>query len=163
MASGIAMWGLPTKAWDFADGIPGCGAIRSTLHDMLIYVRANLSPDSTPLSKAIELAHQPRFTVREATEKNPSKREIGLAWLITTDRGKTIIWHNGMTGGYAAFVAMVPAEQLGIVVLGQSGNERRRQVWQRTAQRLARWQAAIRLRASGRRPKPAVSVEHRRS
>jgi len=116
LASGTFMFGLPAMNWDLP-AIPGCGAVRSSLRDMLIYLRANLS-GTTPLAKAIALAHEPRFTIREANATFPDKLEIGLAWHITTDAGDKIVWHDGMTGGYAAFVALVPGKHWGVVVLG---------------------------------------------
>jgi D-alanyl-D-alanine-carboxypeptidase/D-alanyl-D-alanine-endopeptidase len=119
MASGVSTLGLPAMNWDFP-ALPGCGAIRSTLHDMLIYLRANVAPESTPLAKAIAFEHEPRLTIREADAKSPNKLEIGLAWHITTENGNQIIWHNGMTGGYAAFVAVVPTKKWGEVVLGNT-------------------------------------------
>ena len=122
LASGILPFGLPTMSWDIP-GLPGCGAIRSTLHDMLIYVRAHLSPDKTPLATAIALAHEPRFTIRQPTAKYPDKLEIGLAWFITTDGDHKIIWHNGMTYGCSAYVAFVPDKQWGVVVLGNQATE----------------------------------------
>jgi CubicO group peptidase (beta-lactamase class C family) len=116
LAKGISMFGLPAMNWDLPT-LAGAGGIRSTLHDMLIFVRANLAPDQTPLAKAIRLAHEPRFTLKKPDEKSPNKIEIGLAWHITTENGHTVVWHNGMTGGYASYAAVVPAKQLGLVVL----------------------------------------------
>jgi CubicO group peptidase (beta-lactamase class C family) len=98
--------------------LPGCGALRSTLHDLLIYLRANMSPDSTALGHAMALSHQPRFTIREPTKQYPDKLEIGLAWFTTTDGDITILWHDGMTGGYASMLAFTPDKKWGVVVLG---------------------------------------------
>lgn len=43
---------------------------------------------------------------------------IGLGWLITTNFGNEIIWHNGGTiGGYNAFMGFNPDTKRGIVVL----------------------------------------------
>lgn len=111
------IFGVPTMNWDIP-ALAGCGAIRSTLHDMLIYLRANLAPDTTPLAKAIALSQEPRFTIQTPDAETPVKREIGLAWCIATRGKNVIIWHNGMTGGYAAFVALAPAKRWGVVVLG---------------------------------------------
>ena len=47
---------------------------------------------------------------------------IGLGWLITTNLGNEIIWHNGGTvGGYNAFMGFNPATNRGIVVLCNTG------------------------------------------
>lgn len=119
MAAGSNALGLKIPPWDIP-GLAGAGALRSTLHDMLLFARANLAPEKTPLAKSIELAHKSSFTIRPATEKVPQSGEIGLAWQITVDRGGTIIWHNGMTGGYASYMALVPSKQWGVVVIGNT-------------------------------------------
>jgi len=117
LASGISLFGLPAMNWDLRT-LAGAGGIRSTMRDMLVFARANLSPDGTPLAEAIRLTHEPRFTVAEHDDKNPTKIEIGLGWHITTTGdGRQVIWHNGMTGGYSSYVALVPDKQLGVVVL----------------------------------------------
>jgi CubicO group peptidase (beta-lactamase class C family) len=121
MASGVsAILGIPAMKWDFGS-MHGCGAIRSTLHDMLIYLHANLAPGDISLAKAIELAHEPRFEVISVEKKDHSyKFEIGLAWQISTEDGQKIVWHNGMTGGYASYLALVPEKKRGIVVLANT-------------------------------------------
>jgi serine-type D-Ala-D-Ala carboxypeptidase/endopeptidase len=120
-ASGASALGLPAIMWDFP-ALAGCGAIRSTLDDMLIFLRANLSPEKTPLAKAIALSHKPRFTIRAATDDVPESLEIGLGWHITTHKGKKIVWHNGMTGGFASILLAVPEKQWGVVVLGNTAS-----------------------------------------
>jgi CubicO group peptidase (beta-lactamase class C family) len=42
---------------------------------------------------------------------------IGLAWHIGRRQKQDVLWHNGATGGYYSFMAIMPAERAGIVVL----------------------------------------------
>jgi CubicO group peptidase (beta-lactamase class C family) len=49
--------GKPVRHWDF-EVLAGAGALRSTVADMLRFLRANIVPASTPLRAAIELTHQ---------------------------------------------------------------------------------------------------------
>ena len=82
---------LPDKSWDF-DSLAGCGAIRSSIDDMLLFARASLNPPDGQLGKTIELAwkqHKPPMGDNLA---------MGLGWMIARDR--TTRWHNGQTGGY---------------------------------------------------------------
>ena len=44
----VSNWDIPTLA--------GCGAFRSTVQDMMIFLKANMRPEGTPLRGAIELA-----------------------------------------------------------------------------------------------------------
>ena len=40
---------------------------------------------------------------------------IGLIWMTRQDADGTVAWHNGMTGGYSAFLA--PDRRRGAVIL----------------------------------------------
>jgi len=100
--------------WDIP-GLAGAGALRSTVTDMLKYVAANVDPARSPLTAAIELAHQKRHGT-----DNP-KLNLGLAWhILTTPFGNDITWHNGGTGGYRTFIGFDPARRTGVVVLSNS-------------------------------------------
>ena len=46
--------------------------------------------------------------------------EIGLAWHHTRRNNHTIIWHNGMTGGFSAMIAFDPARNLGVAALADT-------------------------------------------
>jgi len=100
--------------WDIP-GLAGAGALRSTVTDMLKYVAANVDPARSPLTAAIELAHQKRHGT-----DNP-KLNLGLAWhILTTPFGNDITWHNGGTGGYRTFIGFDSARHTGVVVLSNS-------------------------------------------
>ena len=102
--------GGKASPWDFRE-FEGCGAIRSTARDLLLYLHAMMQPASSPLSKAVELAVRPE----RPTDRGNAK--IGLAWQIEERNGRKLIWHNGMTGGYASFVGFTADGQDGVVVL----------------------------------------------
>lgn len=104
----------PEKNWDF-DAMAGAGAIRSTTLDMLKFVQANLKPDGRSLKGAITLAHRKRHTMDDGMA-------MGLGWHIARD-GITR-WHNGMTGGYHAWLAVVPSRDVGVVVLANTATMR---------------------------------------
>lgn len=105
----VANWDIPTLA--------GAGALRSTMRDMLTFMAANLEPTDTPLAAAIALAHEPR---RPAG--SPALR-IGLGWHILEREGRTIIWHNGGTGGYHSFMGFDPASGANAVVLSNASTD----------------------------------------
>jgi len=109
LAPGHDAGGAPAKNWDLAT-LAGAGAIRSTANDMLRYLRANMGADKTPLVDAMTLAHTPRI------DAFPDNR-IGLAWMTRTKAGSAIVWHNGMTGGYAAFMGFTTDGRNGVVIL----------------------------------------------
>jgi len=112
LAPGHGETGQPANAWDF-DALAGAGAIRSTAKDMCRYLQANMGLVHTPLDAALRLAQQPRI------DMNPQTR-IGLAWMTTTTPAGTVVWHNGMTGGYASFIGFTPDGQRGVVLLADT-------------------------------------------
>ena len=109
--------GKPTKAWTFAN-LEGCGALHSTVHDLLIYVDAYLGRHKTPLADALALAIQPW------RDRNHASRYIGLCWMRETigTEEYTFLWHNGGTYGSRSFLGFVPEKKLGVVVLSNSAD-----------------------------------------
>ena len=95
-------WDLPTLA--------GGGALRSSVNDMLVFLAAQLGYKSSVLDPAIA-ATRSKWTPAGAG------MEIGLGWLKRLKKGSEIIWHNGGTGGYRAFMGIDPKARTGVVVL----------------------------------------------
>jgi D-alanyl-D-alanine-carboxypeptidase/D-alanyl-D-alanine-endopeptidase len=111
LAPGHDGGGQAQGLWDLP-AIAGAGALRSTVSDMLKYVRANADSTSKPLGSVLALTHATR---RPGPVPQVS---IGLAWhRTTTPGGRTVIWHNGGTGGYRSFAGYDEATGLGVVVL----------------------------------------------
>lgn len=101
------------KNWDMP-AFAGAGGIYSTTEDMLKFIEANLAKKEKALNKALQLALEQRKPISGG-------QAIGLAWHIAGD-GITR-WHNGMTGGYASWVSVVPTHNLGVVVLSNTATE----------------------------------------
>src|SRR5262245_8317042 len=102
----VANWDIPTLA--------GAGAIRSTAADMLKFLDANLHPERGDIGKALAFAHQ------ERAPAGPSAG-IGLNGRLRHTGARTIVWHNGGTGGYRTFAGIEPSRKIGVVVLTNSG------------------------------------------
>jgi len=102
-------WDLPTLA--------GAGALRSTAHDMLLFLSANLGLTPTTLAAAMEFQ---RTAVRRPT--GVPNLEVALAWHILSHNGDEIIWHNGGTGGYRSWMGLDLKKRIGVVVLSNSAN-----------------------------------------
>jgi D-alanyl-D-alanine-carboxypeptidase/D-alanyl-D-alanine-endopeptidase len=105
----VKNWDLPTLA--------GAGALRSTVNDMLTYVRANADSTSRPLGATLAMTHAERSGTTSPNTK------IGLLWNRTrTPAGNTIVWHNGGTAGYRTFDGYNEATGEGVVVLPNTSN-----------------------------------------
>ena len=102
--------GLPTESWDF-DALASCGALRSTLNDMLLYAKANLKPANNTLGKAINLTHQVTFS---------KDVNIGLAWHIIVVNNINYYFHNGGTFGSSSFLAFNPDKNIAVIILSNS-------------------------------------------
>lgn len=102
------------KPWDFATGMQGAGSLRSTGQDMLRFLTANMQDSEQKLTKVLKKTHQ--------TLKNIDEDRIGMGWFIKEipDAQQEIIFHNGITGGYAAFIAMTSDYRFGVVVLSST-------------------------------------------
>ncbi|MHC4629251.1 MAG: serine hydrolase [Planctomycetota bacterium] len=98
---------LPVVYWP-------AGALRSTLNDMLKFLKANISPDRYKLGKAIVMTHEPHVA-------SISHSRTGLAWNITSTGVSTIIWHEGQIQSHYAFIGFDREKGVGAVILSGSG------------------------------------------
>lgn len=102
----VANWDLPTVA--------GAGALRSTVNELLTFIEANLGTRESPLRPAIEATHHSQRSIGQPD------LNIGLGWLIRSQHGRDIVWHNGGTGGYSSFLGFDKASGTGVVVLSNT-------------------------------------------
>nr|WP_121271166.1 serine hydrolase domain-containing protein [Pedobacter schmidteae] len=109
-AQGYNESGQATAPWDLAS-LKGSGAIRSTLHDMVAYARAQMEMKG-PLCKAIALSHQTTFSGKG--------QNMGLGWRINHSGKQTYLHHSGGTGGFRSFVGFDVDRQNGIVILSNA-------------------------------------------
>ncbi|WP_420456331.1 serine hydrolase domain-containing protein [Rubrivirga sp.] len=110
-ATGYDATGAATPYWTFQDATVGMGGLRSTAADMLTFVEAAIRPEATPLADAVALTLEPRVAGTPPFGQ-------GLGWhLLTLNGGNSMAMHDGGTGGFVSFVAALPQDDIGIVVL----------------------------------------------
>lgn len=115
LAQGYDTLGMKTPAWEFPS-LAGCGALYSTVDDLLVFAAANLGLKDSALAPSMKLAQEPR-------PKYPlPKGAIGLGWHHLIYHDIPMIWHNGATGGYSSMLALLPTKRMGIVILSNSGD-----------------------------------------
>lgn len=107
--------GRPVPPWQMG-ALAAAGGLHSTAADLGRLLTACLAPDGTGLAGAIGAALAPRRRISPDGDS-----EIGLAWHHALREGERIIWHNGMTGGFSAMVALNPARRTGAAILANSG------------------------------------------
>jgi serine-type D-Ala-D-Ala carboxypeptidase/endopeptidase len=111
-AKGYDLEGNPVPHWNFSI-LAGCGALRSTAHDLLRYTRAQMGTADSPLSAAINSALIPRHPT-----DIPGDWFIGLGWHV--DKTGTIAWHNGGTYGAYTYIGFNKKRGFGLVWLSNS-------------------------------------------
>jgi beta-lactamase class C len=96
---------------------PGTGQMYSSPRDMMAFLAANL--DELPLDQSLHdataLAHRSVFRIGPRNSQ-------ALAWEIS-DREPTIIEKYGGLNNASAYIGMMPSRKLGIVILGNRGNQ----------------------------------------
>ena len=102
--------GVEVENWDIPT-LAGAGALRSTAHDMLRFLAANMGLTETPLYAAMQTTHQTRV------DDVPGGMKVGLGWHIRKSNTAETVWHNGGTGGYRTFAGFVKGDNKGVVVL----------------------------------------------
>jgi beta-lactamase class C len=97
---------------------PGTGQMYSSPRDMALFLAANLGdpPLERSLREAMALAH------RGVLRIGPYNRQA-LAWEIISGKGPAIVEKYGGLNNASAYIGMVPDRKLGIVILGNRGNQ----------------------------------------
>lgn len=112
LAPGHNFGGAITPNWDLPV-LAGAGALRSSTHDLLRFLAANIDSTQGPVAKRMQLALKP---MRPA---GPSM-QIGLGWHVFTRPDRVLTWHNGGTGGYRSFTGFDQQNRRGVVILTNS-------------------------------------------
>ena len=104
--------------WTFLACAPA-GAIRSSAHDMAVFLAACLGGRDAPLRRALDATMQPQHSVPDLGG------QIGLGWFIADNKDRPVYWHNGATAGSHTFVAFCPKTGAGVALLAnvQKGSE----------------------------------------
>jgi D-alanyl-D-alanine-carboxypeptidase/D-alanyl-D-alanine-endopeptidase len=115
IAAGHQVDGGYAPYWEFG-ALAGAGFLKSSLNDLMSFVRANIRPEDSPMGDVLEACQQKRG---EAWTGN-----VGYGWQLTrTLQGQLdFVWHNGGTGGFVSFVGFDRNNGNGVVMLSSSGD-----------------------------------------
>ena len=106
--------GKPTPAWTFG-ALPACGAVRSTMTDLVSFARSVMEPSSGRVGEALGLAMQAR---RDGPARD---MRVGLGWMTRTTDGSEVVWHNGGTYGTSSFLAVDRERRIAVIALTNAG------------------------------------------
>jgi D-alanyl-D-alanine-carboxypeptidase/D-alanyl-D-alanine-endopeptidase len=93
--------------WQKRSAIAACGALHSTVDDMLKYLRLQIFSEN----EIFKFTHVERYII-------DSKSSMGLGWI--RERVDNFITHNGGTYGFTSFVGFDKNTKVGVVILANS-------------------------------------------
>lgn len=107
---GWSSLGVPRMPW-ILGGYAPAGGVFATLPDLAALAKELLSGTASG-SAALTT---PLFAQNES-------RHLGMFWMIDTvpETTRQMVWHNGATGGYSAYLAVFPQAQRAVVVIANS-------------------------------------------
>ncbi|HQW66489.1 MAG TPA: serine hydrolase [Gemmatimonadales bacterium] len=103
----------PVGHWDF-DVLAGAGGWRSTGDDMMRLLAAAVAPPNSSVGRALA------FAIDSQRPTGTPNLAIGLGWHRLTRGGRTIVWHNGETGGFHSFLGFDPVTGANALVLANT-------------------------------------------
>lgn len=111
--------GKPTCHWHLPAFYYGCGGLRSTIGDMLIFLQANLTDN--PLLKSFA---ETQRRVAGGSISGGGAKGWGIDKIIGKLYGldENIVWKNGGTGGFKSYIGMIPRKNTGVVILSNQYN-----------------------------------------
>lgn len=102
----------PARNWQL-DAYAPAGGLSSDLEDMITFLQAAMTAEpGSPLAESM--------AVHWADDSG--EQASGLGWIISERNGERMIWHNGRTGGYYAFIGFLPESERGLVMLSNTSH-----------------------------------------
>jgi len=109
LVPGYTRLGRRAHNWDLP-ALAGAGAWRSSVRDMTRFLAACMDPPAGRLGEAMALCRAPRVATADGVS-------MGLGWVLSRRGARTVVWHNGATGGYNAYIGFVAGGGTGVCVL----------------------------------------------
>jgi D-alanyl-D-alanine-carboxypeptidase/D-alanyl-D-alanine-endopeptidase len=104
---------VPNLDFSTREVLAGGGGLKSSANDLLTFLAANLGYTKTPLAQAMAA----EISIRRPALPSMVGMEIAYTWIVQTKNGKSIVWHNGSSPGYRAYIGFDPKSRAGVVVL----------------------------------------------
>jgi CubicO group peptidase (beta-lactamase class C family) len=104
----------------FPYSFDGAGDINSNVEDMSRWIRLQLGNGafegrSIVSPENLAVTHTPKVAITE-------KISYAMGWIIQQTPNGTVVWHNGGTPSFGAFMGLAPDRNVGVIVLSNEGN-----------------------------------------
>ncbi|MDQ6433022.1 serine hydrolase domain-containing protein [Mesorhizobium sp. LHD-90] len=104
----------------FPYGFGAAGAINSTIEDLGPWVRLHLANGKF---EGKEIVSAKNLGVTKTPRTGMSDRlAYAMGWVIQSTPNGRLVWHNGGTTAYGAFIGMAPDKDVGVIVLTNETN-----------------------------------------
>jgi hypothetical protein len=90
----------------------GVGGVRATLPDMLRYLEGQLGMRESAITPALAKTQEQVADV--------SGRRMGMNWVLSSRNGRTILAHEGGTGGYSSFAGFDRTAKRAVILLSDT-------------------------------------------
>lgn len=117
VAVGHKVGGAATSAWDFGENLGGVGGVRATMEDLIRYAKAQLGEGDATVVAMAARSHQ---AVALGEPRGQGDPEMGLGWLRGQLDGRTVLLHDGGTGGFSSILLVDPQARRAVVVLADT-------------------------------------------
>lgn len=113
IASPLNSSGGSSNYWNFK-AFASAGALRGNILDGVSFLKASMSA-----CQSSDIIARSNCETQQSTniQTRYNNSQMGLGWNRTLNDSEIVIWKNGMTGGYSAFIGFNPEKQVGIVLL----------------------------------------------
>lgn len=101
--------GAPVPDWTFTPLMKGSAALYSSARDLLIFARAHLAAQATPLARA--MADTLRVRLSRPRESS------AIAWTVDHVHGEEISYILGVVAGYSSYLGLDIRHHIAVVVL----------------------------------------------
>jgi CubicO group peptidase (beta-lactamase class C family) len=114
---GWSAGGVPRAPWVF-DGYAPAGGVIATIGDMARFA-AGLLQGNAPGADSMRALPGTALpgTALPGTATAGTSRRRGMFWVIDRAGAGELVWHNGATGGYSAFIGLRPDASRAVIVL----------------------------------------------
>jgi CubicO group peptidase (beta-lactamase class C family) len=104
-----------TSYWLLLNSMNGAGALKSTASDLMLFLKANISPKNTSIEDVLRFSQKPRYV--------DGNKGIGIAWGLKLENTKVQgIGHNGGTGGFVSDFQFDVNKKKGFMYLTNTSN-----------------------------------------
>lgn len=112
LAQGHLPGGTTTVPWDFHPDMAGVGGVRATLPDMLRYLEGQLGTRASAITPALAKTQE--------QVANVDSHRMGMNWLLSVWSGRTLVMHEGGTGGSSSFAGFDRTAKRAVVLLSDT-------------------------------------------